>query len=84
MGNQEFVFAYSATEKILPRVARIWPERCQSAFFDPAAGTQVSTATFDRKFRNALPSSGHRITFRLYLRYLLLCLHKTVLYCRYL
>ena len=63
----------------MPYIAGDWPKR-QSAFFDPAAGTQVSTAAFDRKLRKTPPSSGHRITFRLYLRYLLLSLHKTVLY----
>ena len=80
MRTQEFVFAYSATEKIMLRIAGDWPKGRQSAFFDPATGTQVSAAALDRKLRKALPSSGHCITFRLYLRYLLLSLHKTVLY----
>ena len=79
MRNQEFVLAHWAAEKFLARNARDTPERRQTSFFNPAAGTHVSAAAFDPEIRKALLSSCHRITFRLYFRYFLLSLHKTVL-----
>src|SRR5262245_29927018 len=43
MRNQEFVFAHGAAEKFLVLNARDAPERRQASFFNPAAGTNVST-----------------------------------------
>ena len=58
MGNQEFVFAHWATEKVIARIAGDVPERRQTALFDPAAGTKKIIPVLNRKIRKALRSEA--------------------------